>query len=101
MEQRGDLVWAIHRKPSCSRVQLTMSSSDSGWLVTRVLCMQVMDKAIDVHDRVMRGLLSQYFGFEVELTPFNSCAWLPRQLSAHEEPTLTCIRSLLPCTGDH
>lgn len=26
---------------------------------------QVMDKAIDVHDRVMRGLLSQYFGFEV------------------------------------
>ena len=31
-------------------------------------CLQVMDKAIDVHDRIMRGLLSQYCGFEVRLS---------------------------------
>lgn len=32
------------------------------------LCdLQVMDKAIDIHDRVMRGLLSQFYGFEVRI----------------------------------
>ena len=41
-----------------------------------MLGMKVMDKAIDVHDRVMRGLLSQYFGFEVELKLFDPFARL-------------------------
>jgi len=29
------------------------------------LSVQMMDKAIDVHDRIMRGLLGKHFGFEV------------------------------------
>ena len=44
--------------------RLEGTSSWSGLLAHRFL--QVMDKAIDVHDRIMRGLLSQYCGFEVK-----------------------------------
>ena len=34
-------------------------------MLTATLSMQMMDKAIDVHDRIMRGLLGKHFGYEV------------------------------------